>query len=87
MSIPVDPNAMSKNWVSGMSQASQKYIAGVNKVQVAPGQKAAQAKQKWLNGIQTAFQNGKYESGCSAVSLPSWQGSAVNKGGNRSPGV
>jgi hypothetical protein len=81
--MPVDPNAMAKNWVSGMSSATQKYTSGVQGVQVAPGQKAAQSAQKWLNGIQAAYQNNSYQNGCQSVSLQSWQNSAVQKGAPR----
>lgn len=65
-------------WLSGMQGASDRMKTGAMGVTVAPGAKAAAAKQKWLAKVTAAAD--KYAANVGAVSLQSWQNSYVNIG-------
>jgi hypothetical protein len=78
------PRVNSQQWLQKWStnlNAAGTYIKnGVNAVQVAPGQAAAQAQDRMLHGITTAIQSGKWAKNVSAVSLQQWQSAMINKG-------
>lgn len=61
-------------WQSGMAGAGQKISDGIDRVTVAPGQKAAQKKDKYVAGV-TASQD-LWARRTAAVDLGSWQSAA-----------
>ena len=73
-----DPTSAARNWSQGLTGAGQKITDGVNRVQTAPGQKAAQQVQKYINGVTNAVP--KWQRKVAAVSLESWRSSMINKG-------
>jgi hypothetical protein len=73
-----DPNAVAQEWAQHLSAATQKIQAGVQSVQVAPGQAAARQRQAWLQNIQAAAD--KWARNVASVSLQDWQQDMVNKG-------
>lgn len=60
-----------ENWVAGMGNASAKYEQGVRAVSVAPGQKAAQKKDKYLAGVTGSVD--LWARRTAAVDLGTWQ--------------
>lgn len=70
-------------WKTNTSGATNAYKAGVMAVTENPAQKAAQAVDKYVAGIQEAIQTGKYQRGLGRVTLQSWQQAAVNVGAGR----
>lgn len=66
-----------------MSAAGQDYADGINRVTQAPGQAAARNVNGYVNGVQAAVQNGKWQTNVAAVSLQDWQAAAINKGQTR----
>jgi len=61
-----------------MQQASQKATAGAQRVQVSPGQKAADQAQKYINRVNEALP--KWQRKVAAVSLAQWQNAYITKG-------
>ena len=76
-----NPQASTDRWSSAMASAGPAYTAGVQGVTVAPGQKAAQASSKYVNGVQANV--AKFERNSLKVSLGAWQDAAINKGAAR----
>jgi len=59
---------------------------GVQRVTESPTAKAATKKDKYLQGIQAAVSNGKWQRGLAGVSLADWQKQMIEKGVNRIAG-
>lgn len=68
-------------WNTAMQGASSAYTAGVQSVTEAPGQAAAAAAPLWAQNTVAA--QPKFAANSAAVTLASWQSSAVNKGAPR----
>lgn len=77
------PNAadIAAKQVQRVSASTSAYTAGVQRVTVAPGQQAAAASQKYLNGVQANVN--KWKANVAAVSLQDWAKAATEKGAAR----
>ncbi len=73
-----DPNSAAQNWVNALQQAAQKATAGAQRVQVSPGQKAAEQAQKWITRVNESAP--KWQRKVGAVTLAEWQAAYINKG-------
>lgn len=73
-----DPTAVAQKWMTNFTASGASIQAGVQAVTVAPGVKAAAAKQKWLARTTAAVD--KYAKNVSAVSLSDWQAAMLGKG-------
>lgn len=80
MAMP-SPNDAAAKWAQNLGAAQTRYTAGVQAVTTAPGQSAAQAADRYLQGVQSSIQ--KFVNNSAAVSLQQWQQAAVNKGAGR----
>lgn len=69
-----------EKWARNTAAATQDVVRGVDRVQQAPGQKAAAASGKWLNKVTQA--ESKFKSNVGAVSLADWQ-QATKDGASR----
>lgn len=78
MPVRSDPQTAAAKWQSNLSNSTAAIQRGVNNVTTAPGQKAAQAADKWLARV-TASQ-AKWKANVAAVSLQQWQQSMLNVG-------
>lgn len=80
--MPTQLNAQQvvQRWADRGSASGDTVRAGVNAVTESPMEKAAAAKDRWLQGVQRAAQNGKYENNLRAVSLQDWKTAMLNKG-------
>lgn len=78
--LPNPADAAAK-WAQNLGAAGQAYTAGVQAVQTAPGQQAAQAADRYLAGVQANLP--KFKANVGAVSLADWQNAAVQKGAAR----
>jgi hypothetical protein len=56
---------------------------GVSRVNEAPGVKAAEKKDKMLQNVTRAIQEGKWEQRVKAVTLDEWKTKMIDKGLNR----
>lgn len=77
------PEEYAAKWATRTSAATQDYTAGVQRVQTAPGQAAANKEAKFQSGIQQAISSGKWRRNVAGVSLQAWQEAALTKGAQR----
>lgn len=78
--MPLNAAMIAQKWASRAGGAGDAYKAGVDQVSVSPTEKAAQAKDKYLQNVQKAASEGRYESGLRRVSLADWQRASKEKG-------
>lgn len=78
MPVRTTPEQAQAKWVQRIGAATQQVTEGVQRVQTAPGQKAAAKQQKWLQNTQAAAD--KWRRNVAAVSLADWQNLMVNVG-------
>lgn len=69
---------IAQKWSSNLSAATAHIQAGVQAVQVAPGQAAARQKQVYVQNVQAAAD--KWARNVASVTLNDWQTAMVNKG-------
>lgn len=77
------PQEAAQKWASRAQAAVGDYTKGVQRVTVAPTQKAAQAEAKMLQNVMEAIQSGRWKAALEAVSLESWKEAAMQKGAQR----
>ena len=70
----VSAQEASEYWASGMANAGARINAGIDRVTTAPGQKAAQKKDKYLAGVNSSVD--LWARRVASVDLGSWQASA-----------
>lgn len=78
--IPTAAEAAQK-WSQNFGAAGTAWAAGIESVQVAPGQLAAAAQNRYISGVQQNV--GKWASRVAGVSLAQWKQQAVQKGQSR----
>jgi hypothetical protein len=76
----VSPQDAAAKWARRLSGATEDIRAGVQRVNVAPTQLAAQSADKMLAKVTEAVQNGKWQDGLQRVSLAQWQSAVLTKG-------
>jgi len=72
------PEQIAKNWSSRLASSTAKIQAGVENVNVAPGQMAARQKELYKARVQERAD--VWAKNVAGVSLSSWQQDMVNKG-------
>jgi hypothetical protein len=80
MAMPSAAEAAQK-WATALPASQQRYIDGVNSVNVAPGTLAARAAPVWA--ANTAAAQGRFARNSAAVSLQAWQQATTTKGAQR----
>lgn len=68
-------------WAQQMGSSTEKWKAGVESVNVAPGQAAARQADAWANNTVAA--KSKWATNVASVSLQDWKDAMINKGGTR----
>jgi collagenase-like PrtC family protease len=63
-----------------MKAATQQMKDGVAAVTVSPTSKAADAVEKWAEGVRRAKEEGTYEAGLRSVSNEQWKQAMLTKG-------
>lgn len=76
-----DPAAAAQAWQAGLSGSRQRYIDGVNGVDRAPGQMAAEAADRWANNTIAA--KPRFAANSAAVTKETWAAAAAGKGADR----
>jgi hypothetical protein len=71
---------VSAKWQRNTSAATESYKQGVMSVTEAPSEVAIRNKQRYLDGVMRAYNEGRYEAGLRNITLQSWQQSAITKG-------
>lgn len=72
------PQQISSKWLTNLQGATTAMTDGVNAVQTAPGQLAAQQSALWLQRIQQS--QAKWANRVAAVSLADWKNSMIQLG-------
>src|SRR5260370_2643554 len=70
-------------WQSGFGNSGNKWEAGINAVDVAPGILAAAASDRYLMGVQNGVD--KLRANVAKKTLGEWKADAVRKGKGRLP--
>lgn len=70
-------------WGTRTKAASQDYVAGINKVQEAPGVAAARQAGLMLANLMASINSGEWAAAVAAVPLSVWKDAAVKKGAQR----
>lgn len=81
MAVKATPADAAQAWQTGFGGAGAKYTAGINSVQVAPGQLAAAQKSAYLANVQANA--GIWASKVAAVPLQDWKTAATTTGAAR----
>lgn len=80
MAMPTAAEAAQK-WATNLPAAQQRYVDGVNAVNVSPGALAARAAPTWA--ANTAAAQSKFARNSAAVTLQAWQQATTTKGAQR----
>jgi hypothetical protein len=75
------PQQVADKWASRLSGATAEITAGIDRVTVAPGQKAAAKADKWLMNVQQAAD--KWKTRVASVTLEDWKAAAKGIGVQR----
>lgn len=75
------PDQIAAAWANALGAAQAKITAGINAVQVPPGQAAARQKAVYVANVNANAD--KWATKVAAVSLQAWQQAAINKGVQR----
>lgn len=79
-----DATSVTAKWQQNASNATQAYKDGIGSVTVPPGQKAAQQKNAYVQGVQSNAD--VWAKNVARVGLAEWQQAAQGKGGDRFAG-
>ena len=77
------PEEAAARWRESLGRAPARYRDGVNAVKTAPGEAAAAAQDRMMEGFRRAVESGLWARRVSGVSLSDWQKAAINKGAER----
>lgn len=80
MAMPTAAEAAQK-WATNLPASQQRYVDGVNAVNVSPGALAARAAPTWA--ANTAAAQSKFARNSAAVTLQAWQQATTTKGAQR----
>jgi len=83
--VRVSPTDGANKWARNLGAATQDIAAGIDRVQQAPGAKAAASSGKWLAKVTQA--EDKFKANVGAVSLQQWQQAAKDGVGRVASGA
>lgn len=70
-------------WKNRLKMSTPEIQAGIQKVTIAPGVKAARQADVMVRKVQESVTSGRWGRKVAAVSLDEWKGAAIDKGLNR----
>ena len=79
------PQEMAAKWSGNLANSTAYITKGVQQVTVSPTEQAARKKDKMLQNLTKAVNDGSWEAGLRRVSLQDWQQAMVQKGIARIP--
>jgi len=85
MSLP-DPKSVSEKWSRNLAGSTEYIRQGVNRVTVAPSEKAIANKEKFKRKLIEAIEKGKWETGLKKYTLDQWRKDMLTKGVDRIAG-
>lgn len=72
--------SVADRWSRNLSNSTDKMREGIQSVTTSPTEAAIAAKDRYINGVQQAVADGRYERGLRAVTLQQWQEAFLTKG-------
>lgn len=78
--MPKNPNDIAKKWARNLGQSGESIRSGVMGVTESPTQKAAQRADAYMQGVQRAVTDGKWQAGLNRVSTEDWRRAMLDKG-------
>jgi hypothetical protein len=75
-----NPADVSAKWSRNLSASTPSITSGVQAVTIAPTQAAARQGDAYLQGVQRAYADGKWQAGLQRVTLQDWQNAMLTKG-------
>lgn len=79
----VNPQEFAAKWKQRTTSAIPDFQAGVRRVTEAPGMKAAERADAYLQGVQKAVADRKWQNNVAAVPLEEWKQKTAELGGQR----
>ena len=79
----VNAQQYAEKWSRRLKGSTEDIRAGVERVQEAPGAKAAKQKELMKTKLVEAIDSGRWERNVAAVPLEEWKSKIINKGLNR----
>lgn len=79
----VTAQEFAKKWATRTTAAIPEFVAGVNRVTTAPGVKAAERADAYLQGVQRAVAERKWQDSVAGVPLQEWQAKTTQLGSQR----
>jgi hypothetical protein len=83
MPVKLTPQEAAEKWQRRLTGATADIQKGVERVTVAPTQKAVAKEQKLRQRWQESMDSGKWRANTAAVSLEDWRSAMINKGVQR----
>lgn len=83
--VSVTPKEFAEKWSKNLSASTEYIRLGVQKVTVAPSEKAIQAKEKFKRRLIEAIDKGNWENGLKSYTLEQWKADMLNKAIPRIP--
>lgn len=68
-----NPADVAKKWSRNLTGAVGDMKKSIDAIQVSPMEQAAQAGDRYIAGVNAAFQSGKWQQGLRSVSLQDWK--------------
>lgn len=80
MSDNMSPQEIAQKYARNVQNSTEDYRRGVERVQEAPGQRAARKQDKMRQNILAALDSGRWAERVSSVSLEQWKQNTIDKG-------
>jgi len=80
MAVRLTPEQLAAKWGNRLKGASEDIRQGVERVQEAPGRKAAAKVDKWVARLTDPATRRKWQNRVGAVSVDDWKNAIISKG-------
>ncbi len=77
--VKLSPTDVSAKWSRRLKGAVTDIQAGIDAVDVSPAEKAIAKKEKMLQNVTAAIQDGRWEKGLAKVTLQDWKNTTKEK--------
>lgn len=78
-----DPNTVAERWATGIQNNQEKMRAGIQAVTVDPGQRAIAAGAAYIQNVQRAYTEGRWQRGLQRSGLEGWRAPLLAAGVDR----
>ena len=85
MPVRVNADQFYSLWKQRLDASVDRIRAGVQRMTENPCEKAADAQDKWVAGVQEAATTGRWAASLRTVTLDDWKAAMINKGVTRIP--